>query len=161
MRKALAATALALAACALPAASAQTAQAIDATDLQALRTVLQSEAEKRAYVASTLALSEAEAKKFWPIYDNYRLAVDGTNRRLTRALQDLAALERPMSEAYAKNVAAELVAIDDAEIRARRTLNSRVLRALPPKKAIRYLQLEAKFRSLRAYDLAGTFPLVR
>jgi hypothetical protein len=145
----------------MPAAYAQPAPAIDASDLQALRTVLQSESDKRTYVASTLALTEAEAKKFWPIYDNYRLALDATNRRLTRTLQDLAALERPMSEAYAKNVAAELVSIDDAEIRARRTLNARVLRALPPKKAIRYLQLEAKFRSLRAYDLAGTFPLVR
>jgi len=36
-----------------------------------------------------------------------------------------------------------------------------VMRALPPKKAARYLQLESKIRANRAYDIAVAFPLVQ
>jgi hypothetical protein len=43
--------------------------AADVTDMQALRAAVK--ADKRAFVAATLALTDAEAKKFWPIYDAY------------------------------------------------------------------------------------------
>ena len=35
------------------------------------------------------------------------------------------------------------------------------MRALPPKKALRYLQLEAKIRAVQAYDIAQAIPLVK
>ena len=47
------------------------------------------------------------------------------------------------------------------EIRARRGLQNRLLKALPPIKAARYLQLESKIRALQDYDIAATIPLVR
>jgi hypothetical protein len=50
---------------------------------------------------------------------------------------------------------------DDTEIAARRTMQNRLLRALPAKKVARYLQLEAKIRATQAYDMATTFPLVK
>ena len=60
----------------------------------------------------------------------------------------------------------ELVATDEVEIKARRTLHNRLMRGvptrlLPPKKAARYLQLESKIRAVLAYDIAATIPLVR
>ena len=42
-------------------------KAADVTDMQMLRTVVQQ--DKKSFVASTMNLNEAEAKKFWPIYD--------------------------------------------------------------------------------------------
>jgi hypothetical protein len=36
-----------------------------------------------------------------------------------------------------------------------------VIKALPTKKAARYLQFEAKARAVQAYDLASAVPLVR
>ena len=44
---------------------------------------------------------------------------------------------------------------------ARRTLHNCVMRALEPKKAVRYLQLESKIRAVQAYDIAATIPLVK
>jgi hypothetical protein len=66
-----------------------------------------------------------------------------------------------MSDLYAKNLASELVAADDAEIKARRVLYNKVMKALPATKAARYLQLESKIRAVQAYDIASTFPLVK
>ena len=35
------------------------------------------------------------------------------------------------------------------------------MRALPAKKALRYLQLESKIRAVQAYDIAQAIPLVK
>lgn len=131
----------------------------DVTDLQALRSAVGK--DKRGYVAATLSLTDAEAKKFWPIYENYQRAIDVVDRRRARAVIDLAGNDRPLSDAYAKSLSTELMSADEAEIRARRTMQNKLMRALSPRKAARYLQLEAKIRAVEAYDIAASLPLVK
>lgn len=136
----------------------------DATDMQALRSAVR--IDKKALVASTLNLTPAEAKKFWPVYDEYQRNLDMTNRRRVVAVEGLLAQDRPQSDLYAKNLVSELIAVDEAELKARRTLHNRLMRGvptriLPLKKAARYLQLEAKILAVHAYDAAATIPLVR
>ena len=130
----------------------------DVTDMQALRTAVRS--DKKALVASTLKLSDVEAKKFWPAYAAYQRSLDVTNRERAIALEELIGVDKPVSNLFAKKMAIELIAIDEAEVKARRTLHNRVLKALPAKKAARYLQLEAKIRAVQAYDIAATIPLL-
>jgi Spy/CpxP family protein refolding chaperone len=158
MKKNLAAAMILVAVIAAPPIWAQGKPA-DATDMQALRTAVR--ADKKALVASTLQLTDAEAKKFWPIYDAYQRSLDAANRRVALVVEDLVELNRPLSDAYARNLAAEMVAADEAEIKARRTLHNRVMRALPPKKAARYMQLESKIRAFQDYDIATAIPLVK
>ena len=131
----------------------------DTTDMQALQAAVR--ADKRGYVASTLALTDAEAKKFWPIYDAYQRSLDAANRQRSVALVNVVGQGQTIGDRHAKNVLKELVAADDAELRARRTMRDRVLGALPAGKAIRYLQLEWKIRVAQDYDLATTIPLIR
>ena len=136
----------------------------DVTDMQALRAAVR--ADKKAFVASTLKLTPAEAKRFWPVYDNYQRIVDSANERRVVAVEALIALDKPISDLYARNLANELVATDEVEIKARRTLHNRLMRGvptriLPPKKAARYLQLESKIRAVQAYDVAANIPLVK
>ena len=47
------------------------------------------------------------------------------------------------------------------ELDARKTMQDKVMRALPPKKAIRYFQLESKIRAMQDYDIAKGIPLVK
>jgi hypothetical protein len=136
----------------------------DVTDMQALRAAVR--ADKKAFVASTLKLTAAEAKRFWPVYDNYQRVLDSANQRRVVAVEALVALDKPISDLYARNLANELVATDEVEIKARRTLHNRLMRGvptriLPPKKAARYLQLESKIRAVQAYDIAANIPLVK
>ena len=117
--------------------------------------------DKRAYVASALALTDAEAKRFWPIYDNYQRHLDTTVRRTSRLVEEVVGLAGPLTDANAKRLANELVAIDEEESRDRRRMHGRLMRALPPKKALRYLQIENKVRAIRIYDIAGVMPLAK
>ncbi len=148
---------------AAPLAIAQTAAnaaqaAADVTDMPKLRE--EAKVDKRALVADTLHLTDAEAKRFWPIYDTYQRSLDETNRRRVLALEGLMFREQKMTNLAAKRLVAELMAIDDAEAKARRTLRKRLMRSLPPIKVARYLQLEDKLQAIRDYDIASTVPLV-
>ena len=131
----------------------------DVTDMQALLKAVN--ADKRALVESTLKLTSVQARRFWPIYDAYQGSLEAANRRRVVAVEDLIMRDRTLSDLYARNLANELIASDEAEIKARRTLHNRVMRALPPSKAARYLQLESKIRAVQAYDIAATIPLVK
>jgi Spy/CpxP family protein refolding chaperone len=134
-------------------------KAADVTDMQMLRTAVQQ--DKKSFVASTLQLTDAEGKKFWPIYDAYQRTLDAADRRRNKAVIDIVGMDRPMSDLYARNLATELIQADESEIKARRALQNKLMRALPPRKAARYLQLEAKIRAVEAYEVAAALPLVK
>ena len=148
---------LALAVAAAP-AGAQ-GQPAPANDMQALRAAVK--ADKRALVAKTLELTPAEEKKFWPIYDAYQRSVDTANRQTALAVEMLVGNDRPLSDVFAKNLANQMLASDETEIKARRKMQNALMKALPPKKAARYLQLEGKIRAFQDYDLAVAIPLVK
>jgi len=136
----------------------------DVTDMQALRTAVR--ADKKAFVAATLQLTDAEAKRFWPVYDAYQRVLDEANQRRVVAVEGLIALDRPISDLYARTLANDLIVADEMEIKARRTMQNRLMRGLPtrilpPRKAARYLQLESKIRAVLAYDIASTIPLIK
>ena len=137
----------------------------DVTDMQALREAVRT--DKKAFVAATLKLTDAEAKRFWPIYDAYQRDLDVVDRRRVLALTTLVGRDKPMSDIYARNLAAELIAADEAELKLRRALQNRLMSrtpgrvVMPATKAARYLQLESKIRAYQAYDIAVTFPLVK
>ena len=131
----------------------------DVTDMQALRAAIKS--DKKWFVAATLQLTPAEAKKFWPIYDAYQRTIDASNRKRALAVEAVVAKDEDLSNAYARNLATDAIANDEAEIKARRALQNRLMKALPPIKAARYLQLESKIRALQDYDIASMIPLVR
>lgn len=154
----LAALVIAFAVAVSPLAAAQD-KAADVTDMQALRDAVR--ADKRAYVASLIKLTDAEAKRFWPIYDSYQRNLDITNRERVVAVQEFMFRDKPLTNLAAKQYASRLLALDEAEIKARRTMRNRVMRALPAVKAARYMQLEQKINAVQDYDLAVAVPLVR
>ena len=128
MKKYLTATVYAWSLLAAPMAIAE-GNAADATDMRALRNAVQ--ADKKALVTSTLKLTDGEAKKFWPVYDTYQRDVDLANRRRNVTLEALIGLDKTPSDLYARSLANELIAADEAEIKARRTLHNRLMRGVP------------------------------
>ena len=126
------------------------------TDMQALRDAVKT--DKRALVASTVQPTDAEATKFWPLYDTYQRAIESASRQRAVVVEQLLGLDKPLSDRYAKTVAAELIAADETEVKARPKLQNAVMKVLPAEKALRYLQLESRIRAYQAYDLASAFP---
>ncbi len=147
------------AACVLAAAPAAGQDSAGTAELAALQKA--AKADKRALVAEKLALTPAEARKFWSAYDACQGDFAQVTRRRSVALEGLVARDHPLTDAYAKQITNELVAIEEAEVRALRKCASASLKALPPRKAARYLQLENKLRAAQDYEIAAAFPLAQ
>jgi hypothetical protein len=120
-------------------------------------------ADKKLIVAKYMELSESQAKKFWPVYDDYQKALQKINERLVNILQSYAAdyRNKSLTDEKAQKLLDEWITIEQDEVKQRKAYASRVLKALPAKKAARYLQIENEYRVLIKYDLAATVPLAR
>jgi Spy/CpxP family protein refolding chaperone len=157
MRK-LISTAFLVAATACPFAAAQD-NAAAAADLQAMQQAARK--DKRALVNEKLQLTPAEAKSFWPVYDNLQRELTRLNRARNVALETLVNRDRPPSDAYAKQIVNDLMTTEEQEIKALRKAANASMKALPPRKAARYLQLENKLRAAQDYEIAVAFPLAQ
>ena len=119
-------------------------------------------ADKKLIVAKYMELTESEAKKFWPVYEEYQKNLQKLNERLQSLLQNYATeyQSNSLSDDKAKKLLDEWIALDKDEASHRKTYAAKVLKVLPAKKAARYLQIENEARVLVKYDLAKTVPLV-
>jgi len=82
-------------------------------------------------------------------------------RRQNRAFLDYINAESSMTDANAKRIAKEILEADADEQKLRERQFKKLLAALPARKAVRYLQIENKIRTLNRYDIAERIPLVR
>jgi len=120
-------------------------------------------ADKKLIVTKYMELTDAEAKKFWPVYEEYQKDLQKINERLLNMLQSYAAdyRDKSLTDEKAKQLLDEWIAIDNDDAKRRASYVPKVMKVLPPKKAARYLQIENEYRILLKYDLAVTVPLVQ
>jgi parvulin-like peptidyl-prolyl isomerase len=130
----------------------------DAARVDAVRQAVRT--DKRALVEKNMQLTAEEAKKFWPLYDAYQRDLDPILQRQNRSILDYINTESSMTDANAKRIANDVLAADADEQKLRERLMSKMLKALPARKAVRYMQIENKIRSLNRFDIAVGIPLV-
>jgi hypothetical protein len=120
-------------------------------------------ADKKLIVTKYMALTAAEAKKFWPVYEEYQQDLQKIDQRLLHLLQSYATDYRNQSltDDKAQKLLDEWIAIENDDAKRRASYVPKVMKALPPKKAARYLQIENEYRILMKYDLASIVPLVQ
>ena len=137
------------------------AQDKPADNMQILREKIK--ADKKLLVATNMELTEAEAKNFWPIYEDYQKDLQKINERLVQALQSYAAdyKNKSMTDEKAKKLTDEYLSIEQAEVKLKSSSVPKLSKALPATKVARYLQIENKIRAVIKYDLAATVPLVQ
>jgi hypothetical protein len=130
------------------------------TNMQILRDKVK--ADKKLVVAANMELTDAEAKGFWPVYEAYQKDLQALNERLKKAILSYADAynNRTLTDERAKQLADEVIAIDEKEIQMRKACAAKLAPILPGKKAARYLQIENKIRAALRYELAGAIPLV-
>jgi hypothetical protein len=119
-------------------------------------------ADKKVVVAANMQLTDAEAKAFWPIYDQYQNDLKTINERLGNAILMYVDAYKagPIADGTAKKLLDESIAIDDAEAKLRKDYAAKLIGAIPATKVARYLQIESKIRAAIRYELAAQIPLV-
>ena len=120
-------------------------------------------ADKKLIVSKYMELTESEAKSFWPVFEDYQKDLQKTYERLGALLKSYAAEYRgkSLTDEKAKKLLDEWIALEQDEVKQRSAFIPKVTKALPAKKAARYLQIENEYRVLLKYDLATTVPLAK
>ena len=119
-------------------------------------------ADKKLVVAANMQLTDDEAKGFWPVYDAYQKDLQGINKRLVGAVMNYADAynKGPVSDETAKKLINEAIAIEDAEVKLKRSYVPKLEKVIPGMKVARYIQIENKVRAIIRYELAAQIPLV-
>lgn len=119
-------------------------------------------ADKKLLVASNMDLSDAEARAFWPLYDGYQQELEEINQRLGKTIGDYAVAynKGPLPNDTAKKLMNEVLAVEESEVKLKRTYADKLRQVLPASKVARYIQMENKIRSIIKADLAQQIPLV-
>jgi len=120
-------------------------------------------ADKKLVVGANMDLTESEAQRFWPVYENYQRDLQKINQRIMALIESYAADYRNQSltDEKAKPLIDQAVSIEQAEAKLKRAYVPKLSKVLLAKKVARYMQIENKMRAIVKYDLAGGVPLVQ
>ena len=120
-------------------------------------------ADKKLVVAANMQLSEEEAKSFWPVYEAYQKDLAAINKRLFGAIKNYADAynKGPVSDEAAKKLLNQAIAVEEAELKLKRSYVPKLEKVLPGMKVARYIQIENKIRAVAKYELAAQIPLVQ
>jgi hypothetical protein len=135
------------------------ANAQNTNQSQAVRAELQ--AERTKVIAANLTLSESEAAKFWPLYNEYRSEHSKLDDRGIAVLEDFANNFEALSEEKAKDLLERQLSLEDARGKLRRSYAGKFEKVISPKKVARYYQIERKLDAAIAFEAARSIPLAQ
>jgi Spy/CpxP family protein refolding chaperone len=119
------------------------------------------QADKKGIVAKSMDLTPDEAKKFWPLYDEFQRELAVPQSAYTRAVLDYVSADGKLTDANAKRIAEQVLGAGRDEARLHEKHFKQSLKVLPAHKAARYMQIENKIQAVVRYESAKAIPLVQ
>jgi hypothetical protein len=135
--------------------SAQTAE--DA--IQLTRSAIQT--ERQAVVAANLGLNESESAVFWPLYRDYRNAVNQAADARVDILRRLFSDYETLTDDEAMSLLDDHLAFEKEMLKIRTSYAKKMSKVLPGRTVARFFQIENKMDAIIDYEMAGEIPLVR
>ncbi len=123
------------------------------------RSIIQT--ERQIIVASNMGLTEQEAEAFWPVFKDFQEALRKVSDRRANLILELAKEFNSLSGEKAQEMLKESLSIQAERTKLKQKFIGRFNKVLPPKKVVRYFQIENKLDSVIDYELAARIPLVR
>jgi hypothetical protein len=128
-------------------------------DIELTRMTLQRQRDDLVNQFMKLNLKEVGA--FIPVYEEYRTEMGKLGDRTQRVILDYAKNQDNLSDQKALAMLDEWLKIKKAELELRMKSVEEFKRVLPPKKVLRFFQLDNKFDAIVNYNLSGSIPLVQ
>jgi hypothetical protein len=130
----------------------------DNEDLALLKQDIQS--QKKQIVAANLKLTDAEAVKFWPIYDQYSAEMGRLSAKKLGLIKQYADAYPNVSDALAQSIVAKWLQIDEAVVGVRSKYMPMMQKAVPGKTMARFFQIDRRLTILLDVQVTSEIPLV-
>jgi hypothetical protein len=127
-------------------------------DLALLRRNLRS--EKKQVIALNVPLTETEATKFWPVYDQYTAEMSRHYSEFYDIIKEYAANQKTLTDAQALDMIKRWSQIQVELAQTRQRYVPVVEKVLPGKKAALFFQIDRRLYELMDLQVASQVPLV-
>ncbi len=120
------------------------------------------ERKRNFVVIANLDLTDEEGKKFWPLYDEYRIKIREVRIRRLELIEAYARRYNAdnVDDAFAESAIKEFLDIQADTVKVRKRYWKKFRRIIPATKAARFYQLENKMDAEIDYVMAGGTPLM-
>jgi len=117
--------------------------------------------EKIAIMTEVMGFTEAEDKAFWPIYRAYDKEMSALGDERVALIADYAQHYNDLTDAVADKLALKALDLQSRRQAAEARFYDSVKKALPPKTALRALQVEHQLLLLIDLQIASSLPVAR
>ena len=139
--------------------SATASESLTDADIEKIREGLRS--DKRQTTAATLALTEAEAAKFWPVYDKYIAELTRINNAKYGLIQEYSEKFGSYTDKQATDFIRRWLDVDIRASQLRSKYVPIVGKVLPGVKAASFFQIDRRLAMLVNLGLASQLPILQ
>jgi hypothetical protein len=156
-----------IAAASLPAYAQQTTASADqqtkTLNLSAYAELLRSDvrAQKVAIITEVMGFSDEEDKAFWPIYREYDAEMSKLGDERVALIEEYAKAYDAMTDEAAEKLAARALDLEARRQAAKGQVFEKVKKALGPRQALRFLQVEHQLQLLIDLQIAAALPVAK
>lgn len=119
------------------------------------------EAERREMVAANLDLADTHRKIFWPLYLDYRSAINTINDDKVAFYQRFFSSYETLSDDEAIALLDEHFEFKRRYLDVQKKFSQKMRAALPGRIVARFFQIENKMDIIVDYEMTGDFPLIK
>jgi hypothetical protein len=138
---------------------AQSSQAGIDQDIQMLRLDIRS--KKKQMVAANLKLTDTEATKFWPVYDQYTAELVKINDEKYALIKEYADKWGSLTDDQALSLTNRALAVDEKVAQLRIKYVPIFSKVIPGTKVATFYQIERRLQSVIDLQLSSQLPLVQ
>jgi hypothetical protein len=128
------------------------------TDVDLLRKDIRS--QKKQLIAANLTLTDKEAEKFWPLYDQYTAELVKINDAKYAAIKQYAQNYDTLTDAQAQALTAQMLQVDQSVAQLRMKYMPMFAGVISGKKTAKFFQLDHRLVLLIDLQLASVIPMV-
>jgi hypothetical protein len=144
---------------AVPGATGATAEALTDADIDRMRAELR--ADKKKVTAETLKLTDAEAAKFWPVYDKYIAELTVINTAKYDLIKEYTEKFGTYTDAQATDFIKRWLEVDVQASKLRSKYVPIVGKVLPGIKTATFFQIDRRLAMLINLGLAAELPILQ
>jgi hypothetical protein len=117
--------------------------------------------QKTAIVAGNLALSDEQAKKFWPIQRSYETDLAKLNDTRLEIIREYANSWSSLSNSTANDLGKRMIAFEKKRIALRGKHFGRMSKDTSPIVAAKFFQIESQMEDMIDINIASSVPLIQ
>jgi Spy/CpxP family protein refolding chaperone len=117
--------------------------------------------QKKQLIAQNLKLTDKEATKFWPIYDQYTAELVKINDAKYAAIKDYATNYDTLTDEKALSLTNQILGVDQSVAQLRQKYVPIASKVISGKKTALFFQLDRRLTALIDLQLAAAIPMVQ